>query len=44
MKKVLGIPAEARVVQLMPLGYPANEAPAKRRLGLEEIVKWEKWG
>ena len=44
VKKILGIPDNVRVVDLMPLGYPAAEAPAKRRLTLEEIVKWEKWG
>ena len=44
VKKILGLPEGVRVVQLMPLGYPANEAPAKRRLGIEEIVKWDKWG
>ena len=44
VKKVLGIPEGVRVVEIMPLGYPAGAAPAKRRAGLEEIVKWEKWG
>ena len=44
VKKILGIPDSVRVVELMPLGYPAAEAPAKRRLALEEIVKWERWG
>jgi nitroreductase len=43
VKKILGIPEAVRVVELMPLGYPATEAPAKRRLELDEIVKWEKW-
>ncbi|HEY3397975.1 MAG TPA: nitroreductase family protein [Armatimonadota bacterium] len=44
VKRVLGIPAEdARVVQLMPLGYPATDPAPKRRLELTEIVKWDKW-
>jgi nitroreductase len=43
-KKVLGIPEKIRVVQLMPLGYPADPSPvAKNRLPLEKIVRWEKW-
>jgi nitroreductase len=44
VKKILGLPEAVRVVELMPLGYPATQAPEKRRLALEEIVKWEKWG
>ena len=44
VRQLLGIPADTRVVELMPLGYPATEAPPKRRLELAEIVKWEKWG
>lgn len=44
VKKILGIPDAVRVVELMPLGYPSSNPPAKRRLGLDEIVKWEKWG
>ena len=44
VKELLGIPAEVRVVQLMPLGYPADPAPvAKSRLSLDEIVHREHW-
>jgi len=44
VKELLGIPAEVRVVQLMPLGYPADPAPvAKSRLRLDEIVHREHW-
>ena len=44
VKELLGIPAPVRVVELMPLGYPANPAPVeKRRLALEKIVKYERW-
>lgn len=43
-KKVLGIPNEIRVVELMPLGYPADPSPKqKSRKGLDDIVRWEKW-
>lgn len=44
VKKILGIPEEVRVVELMPLGYPADPAPKeKKRLALDEVVHWEKW-
>jgi len=44
VKKVLGIPEGVRVVELMPLGYPADPEPKdKNRRGLDEIVHWEKW-
>lgn len=44
VKEVLGIPPEVRVVELMPLGYPADEsAPAKRRKPYEEMVVRDRW-
>jgi nitroreductase len=42
-KAALGLPDEAEVVELMPLGHPADTPPAKERLGIEELVHWEKW-
>jgi nitroreductase len=43
VKKILSIPDEVRVVELMTLGYPKIfPAPAPRK-NLEEIVKYEKW-
>ena len=43
VKKLLNIPEEIRVVELMPLGYPADEPAERSRLGLDEIVIQEKW-
>ena len=43
VKKVLGIPADIRVVELMPLGYPASEPAARSRLDLDQIVSYDKW-
>jgi nitroreductase len=44
VKEILGIPADIRVVALMPLGYPSDPAPVeKRRLTLEKIIKYEHW-
>ena len=44
VKQALGIPAAVRVVQLMPLGYPADPSPVeKRRLPLDRILRWDRW-
>ena len=44
VKQILGIPAAIRVVQLMPLGYPADpSALSKGRLRREDILRYEKW-
>ena len=43
VKKLLNIPEEIRVVELMPLGYPADEPAERSRLGLDEIIIPEKW-
>lgn len=44
VKELLGIPEQIRVVELMPLGYPADpSAIAKKRNPLDAIVKYERW-
>jgi nitroreductase len=44
VQRLLGIPPEVRVVQLMPLGYPADPAPVeKSRLSMTEIAHNERW-
>lgn len=44
VKEILSIPQSVRVVELLPLGYPVDGAPiAKNRMGLEQIVRYEKW-
>jgi len=42
-KELLGVPGEARIVQLMPLGYPADSPRPKTRLHLDEIWMREEW-
>jgi nitroreductase len=43
-RQLLDIPANIRVVLLMPLGYPADINPVeKTRLQLDKIVKYEHW-
>lgn len=44
VKEILGIPRHIRVVELLPLGYPTDPAPAeKSRLPLNELVRRERW-
>ncbi len=44
VRHILGIPPEIRVVELMPLGYPRDPAPAhKSRLPLEDLVRYDEW-
>jgi len=44
VKEILGIPKEIRVVELMPLGYPAARMERKKnRLPFKKIVKYEHW-
>ena len=43
VRKVLGIPDSVKVIEVLPLGYPAVSPPAKKRNDLEQIVCWEKW-
>ncbi len=44
VKKILNIPEEIKVVELLTLGYPAEEGGIeKNRLALDEIVMYGKW-
>jgi len=43
VQKVLGIPANWRVVCLMPLGTPAEQPDARPRKTLEELVSEDGW-
>lgn len=44
VKKILGIPEEIRVVELLPLGYPTSSGPTEKfRKELKEIVMYERW-
>jgi nitroreductase len=44
VKSILGIPAEIKMVALMPLGYPVHpEAIKKSRLAFDQIVKFDRW-
>ena len=43
VKNILDIPNEITVVELLTVGYAADSPKEKRRLDLEDIVKYEKW-
>lgn len=43
-KKLLGVPDEIRVVELLPLGYPSDPSPKEKgRKPLDQLVHWERW-
>ena len=41
-KELLGVPAEKRLLTLVPVGVPA-EQPAPEKKPLEEVIRWEKY-
>ncbi|MBN2712513.1 MAG: nitroreductase family protein [Planctomycetes bacterium] len=44
VKSILGIPEHIRVVELMPIGYPAKpDKVDKIRLPLDEIMRKDRW-
>lgn len=43
VKEILNIPGIIRVVNLLPVGYPAYESSPVSRKGLKEIIHYEKW-
>ena len=44
VKEILGIPEDVRVVELMPIGYPAvHSVKEEIRLPLEKIIKYDSW-
>jgi nitroreductase len=44
VKQTLGIPANVRVVLLMPLGYPTDGAAvSKSRLSMDKVLHLERW-
>jgi nitroreductase len=44
VRKILGIPAGIQVIELMPLGYPADPSIVdKTRLSFDQIVRFDHW-
>lgn len=44
VRAILGIPENVQIIELMPLGYPADERKEPSRQPMNEIVSFEKWG
>jgi nitroreductase len=42
-KEVLGLPVGVEPLAFTPLGYAADDPPAKKRKPLSELVRYEKW-
>jgi len=43
VRRILSIPEDVEIVELLTLGYPTHETPRKQRLPLSELVFREKW-
>ncbi len=43
VKGILGIPEKVRVVELLPIGYPQSQPPARPRNAFDDVVVWEQW-
>lgn len=42
-REVLGLPEAVEPIAMTPLGYPADQPVAKRRLALSDLVSYERW-
>lgn len=42
-KKILGVPSQCRIVELMPIGYSEDKSPRRTRKPLEEIVSYDRF-
>jgi len=43
VRELLGIPAAAKVIEVLALGYPADSPRPKSRKKAEEVICWERW-
>ena len=43
VRKILGIPDDINIIELMAVGYPADVAKQPNRLTMEEIICYNKW-
>jgi len=42
-RKLLGVPASAKIIELLPMGYPAVAPKPKKRKDLSEVVCYDKF-
>ena len=43
VRNVLGIPEHISLVELLPLGYPADKPKPKSRVAMEKIACYDRW-
>ena len=43
VRELLGVPGDCKVIEVMALGYPADQPRAKKRKSLDEVVSYEKF-
>ncbi|OHB73808.1 MAG: nitroreductase [Planctomycetes bacterium RBG_16_55_9] len=43
VRKILAIPGDVSIIELMAVGYPADSKPEPKREPMEKIVCYEKW-
>ena len=43
VKKILGIPDKIRIIEILPLGYPAVEGSFRGRKSFEEVFVFDRW-
>ena len=43
VRKVLNIPAEVNIIDLMPIGYPSDKQHKAKREPIENIICYESW-
>ena len=43
IRALLGIPANAKVIEVMTLGYPADYPPPKTRKSMKELACYDRW-
>jgi hypothetical protein len=43
IRALLGIPADAKVIEVMTLGYPADHPRPKSRKPMKELISYDQW-
>lgn len=43
VKKILDVPSQYKVVELMPIGYSEDKSPRRTRKSLEEIISYDRF-
>jgi nitroreductase len=42
-RAILGVPETAKIVELLPIGYPDASPPEKKRKSLDELVRYDRF-